>query len=63
MKNVVIASALMLASGAAMAELPAGVSTAISGAGADAGTALGLMIVVAVGIWALAKVKNLFGSR
>lgn len=46
----------------ANAALDAAVTTAISGAGTDAATAVGLMIVVAVSIWALRKVAKLFGN-
>lgn len=56
------ALAVLSAPMTAMAALPTGVDTAISGAGTDAATALGLMIVVAVGIWALRKVVKLFGN-
>lgn len=51
---------LMAVSGASMAALPSGVTTAIEGAGTDASTALAAIIVVAVGIWALKRVKALF---
>lgn len=63
MKRKLIAlAALAVITTPAMAELPAGVTTAITGAGTDAGTALAAIIVVAVGIWALKRVKALFGS-
>ena len=44
----------------AFAALPAGVETAISGAGADVVTAIGAMIVVGVAIWAINRVRRLF---
>lgn len=61
MKKIVAVLALAVPS-ISFAALPSGVSDAISGAGTDASTALGLMIVVAVGIWALRKVVRLFGN-
>lgn len=62
-KKVVVAagSALALVAGSAHAALPTGVDTTITGSGADVQTALGLMITVAVGIWATKKVLHLFG--
>ncbi len=57
----VAALALLFSPAVAFAALPAGVDAAITGAGADAATALGAIIVVAVGIWALRKIVGLFG--
>ena len=62
MKQKLLALAVLAVPTSAFAALPTGVDTAISGAGTDAATALGLMIVVAVGIWALRKVVRLFGN-
>ncbi|MBI5330717.1 MAG: hypothetical protein HZB71_08900 [Betaproteobacteria bacterium] len=45
----------------AFADLPASATTAIGAAGTDTTTALGLIIGVVVGIWALRKVVGLFG--
>lgn len=61
MKQKLLALAAMaIASNMAFADLPTGVTTAISGGGADAVTALGAIIVVLAGIWALKIVKRLF---
>lgn len=54
-------AALVSVSFGASAALPESVSTAITGAGTDTLTAVGLMIGVSVGIWGLRKVLNLFG--
>lgn len=54
-------AALASVSFGASAALPESVSAAISGAGTDTLTAVGLMIGVAVGIWGLRRVLGLFG--
>jgi len=54
-------SALAAASAPSFAALPSGVDTTITGAGTDVVAAVGLMIGVAVSIWAIKKVYNLFG--
>jgi hypothetical protein len=62
MKQKLLALAVLaVASQSAFAALPAGVETAITGAGTDSATALAAIIVVLVGIWALRKVAGLFG--
>ena len=62
-RNLIALTVLSVASvTSAHAALDAAVTTAISGAGTDAATAVGLMIVVAVSIWALRKVARLFGN-
>lgn len=61
MKRIFNVVALSAVSTGAFAALPAGVETAITGAGTDAGLALAAIIVVAVGIWALRKIVGLFG--
>lgn len=60
MKRIILV-ALASVPGFAFADLPTSATTAISGAGTDTITALGLIIGVVVGIWALKKVAALFG--
>jgi hypothetical protein len=62
MKRKLLAlAALAAASAPAFAELPTSVSTSISTAYADVGTALGLMIVGGAVVWGTKKVLGLFG--
>lgn len=61
-RNFGVGVVLVTAAGSASAALSTEVTTAISGAGTDAATAIGLMIVVAVSIWALNRVRRLFGG-
>ncbi|WP_431191532.1 major capsid protein [Ottowia testudinis] len=51
----------LLAAGAARAELPSGVSTAITAAGADLVTAATAVIVAMIAFWALRKVGQKMG--
>ncbi|OYY94266.1 MAG: hypothetical protein B7Y41_08080 [Hydrogenophilales bacterium 28-61-23] len=63
MKRKLLALAALAAlSTGANAALSTEVTGAITGAGTDAAAAVGLMIVVAVSIWALRKVARLFGN-
>lgn len=62
MKRKLLALAILAAStSSAFAALPAAVSTSITDAYADVGTALGLMIVGGALIWGTKKVLGLFG--
>lgn len=57
-----IPAALGFAAMSAHAELPAGVTTSISGAGTDVALALGAMIAVGASIWGLSLVKRKVGG-
>lgn len=57
----VVPVALMTAAGAARAELPAEVGTAISEFKTDALAAIGLVIVAGVAIWGLKKLGTKMG--
>ena len=61
-KRFALGVTLVTVAGSASAALSTEVTTAITGAGTDATAAVGLMIVVAVSIWALRRVARLFGG-
>lgn len=63
MKKQLFALAVLAVPATAFAALPAGVETAITGAGTDVTAAIVLMIGVAVAIWAIRKVLALFGPK
>lgn len=56
--KLAVGSAAALAAGAAMADVPAGVTTAISSAGTDAGVVGAAVLVVIVGIFAFKWIRK-----
>lgn len=56
--KVSLGSVAALAAGAAMADVPAGVTTAISSAGTDAATVGSAVLVVIVGIFAFKWIRR-----
>jgi len=62
MKKLAFLPLAVLAS-SAFAEVPAGVTAAITAAGTDQTSVITAMIVVAAGIWGLYKIAGMFGRR
>lgn len=63
MKKIAIVSALSALAASAHAELPAAVSTAITGYQTDALAAIGLVMAAGVTIWGLMKLASKMGWR
>jgi len=60
-KLISLVGALMAASQSALAAVPAGVETSVSGGAADIVTVIGYMITGALTVWAVKKMLRLFG--
>jgi hypothetical protein len=60
--KLALASALTIgAIGSAMAELPTGVSTAVTSAGTDGGVLIGLLAAAGAAVFLISKVLKRFG--